>query len=374
MMTRTKIPLLGTLLVCSLLAACGQGGNKKPAGKNERATVVVSSVVKAGELPRMITTNGHVEAVQMVDIRSQISAQLASVHFKEGDEVRAGQLLFTLDSRTDAAQAQRSKANVMQVNAQLLEADRNLARSIELAQAKFISPSAVDTARAKADALRAQLAAAKADQAASTAQLSYTRIVAPFAGRTGKINARSGSLVQANSSEALVTLTQLDPVRISFSVAERDLPALLAAPAGISVEASLPDGSVRQGKLVFLDSMVDKSSGTVLAKAEFANRDRQLWPGLSTGIKVQLGMEQGLILPLQAIQTGPEQRFVYRIADDGKAQMQAIQVLRIHEGQALISGVKAGTKVIREGGQNVRPGGAVSEASRPAAASGVQSR
>ncbi|WP_373976380.1 efflux RND transporter periplasmic adaptor subunit [Chitinibacter sp. SCUT-21] len=364
-MNFTAGPLFA-LISASLLLACSP---KEKPQKQERPTVVVSTTVKQGELPQIINTSGHVEATQMVEIRPQISAQIAGIHFKEGDEVKAGQLLFTLDARNDMAQANRSQAVTQQIKAQLAEADRNLSRSIELAQAKFISPSAVDTARAKAESLRAQLAAAQADQTAAAVQLSFTRIVAPFAGRTGKINIRTGGLAQANSSEPLVTLTQLDPVRISFNVPERDLPALLAARAQLKVAATLPDGSKREGKLVFLDSSVEKNSGTLLAKAEFTNTDRQLWPGLSTGIQVQLSNEQGMVLPLQAIQTGPEQRFVYVIGPDQKVQAQNITVKRIHDGQALVDGLSVGTKVVREGGQNVRPGGKVLEGSRPAKAS-----
>lgn len=365
----------GALTLAMLLTACGPAVDQSKAPKGNRPTVVVTSVAKMGELPYEITSNGHVEALQMVEIRPQINAQIAGIHFKEGQEVTAGQLLFTLDSRNDVAQANRSQAVSTQIAAQLAEADRNLARSIELAQAKFISPSAVDTARAKAESLRAQLAAAKADQAATAVQLSYTRIVAPFSGRTGAINIRTGGLAQANSATPLVTLTQLDPVQIRFNVAERDLAALLAAQKNLDlkVNATLPDGSQREGKLVFLDSAIDPNSGTLQAKAEFANADQQLWPGLSTSIRLNLGNQQGLVLPLQAIQTGPEQRFVYLVGQDKTAQVQPVQVQRIHDGQALVSGLKPGSKVIREGGQNVRPGGQVIEASRPAkVASGAQ--
>ncbi|WP_410497406.1 efflux RND transporter periplasmic adaptor subunit [Chitinibacter sp. S2-10] len=368
MMSALIHPQLGTLALLVLaLTACDKA-TEKP-GKSDRPTVIISTLVKQGELPREIASNGHVEAAQTIEIRPQINAQIAQIHFREGDEVKAGQLLFTLDSRHDQAQALRSQAVSSQMQAQLMEAERNLQRSLELEQAKFISPSAVDTARAKAESLRAQLAAAKADQSAANAQLSFSRIVAPFAGRTGKINVRTGSLAQASGSDPLVTLTQLDPVRISFSVPERELPALLAAQNKLIVRATLPDGSTRDGQLVFLDSTVDKSSGTLLAKAEFANRDHLLWPGLSTRVQLQLGSERGLVLPLQAIQTGPEQRFVYLIDKEGKARPQAVTVLRSHDGQALIDGLQAGSKVIREGGQNVRPGGSVIEASRPAKSS-----
>jgi RND family efflux transporter MFP subunit len=373
-MTRQRILQITALSLLALLGACGKAPDKNK--KIDRPVMVISSVVKTGQLPREINTNGHVEAVQTVEIRPQISAQIAQIHFKEGDDVKAGQLLFTLDSRDDEAQANRSKAVTAQIRAQLSEAQRSLARSIELANAKFISPSAVDTARAKAESLEGQLAAAQADQTAAAVKLSYTRLTAPFNGRTGKVNVHIGSLAQANGTDPLVTLTQLDPMRISFSVPERDLPTLLASQQQkpLTVTATLPDGSQRSGKLVFLDSTVDKASGTLLAKAEFSNADRQLWPGLSTAIQVELGEEEGLVLPLQAIQTGPEQRFVYVLGRDNKAQIQAVTVLRTHDGQALVSGVQAGTKIIREGGQNVRPGSLVSEASRPARAANDASK
>ncbi|WP_051258838.1 efflux RND transporter periplasmic adaptor subunit [Chitinibacter tainanensis] len=356
------LALVPLTLVVSL-AGCQKAPDAATNKKGDRPTLITSVVVKEGELPNQLSATGHVEAIRSVEIRPQLTAQIAGIHFSEGANVKAGQLLFTLDARDDEANASKSRAQTEQTAAQLREAERSLHRSQELARAKFISPSAVDTAQAKVDTLRAQLNAARADQQTSAVKLSYTRISAPFAGRTGKINVHQGSLAQTNGSEPLVTLTQLDPVQVTFQLPERELPALLAAKqqAPVMVNTTLPDGQQRAGKVTFMDSQIDKSSGTLLVKAEFANPDQLLWPGLSTTVNLDLGRQRGLVLPLQAVQTGPEQRFVYQINAQQQVEAKPVQILRSADGMALITGIKAGSKVVLEGGQNLRPGAKVQE-------------
>lgn len=359
---------LASLTVACLVAfsGCEKAAESKKPSAEKRPINVISTQVKAGALPHEISAVGHAEAIQTVEVRPQVNAQISQIHFKEGDQVKAGQLLFTLDADKTKTQASRSKALTEKSKAELAEAVRNLKRSEELAQAGFLSPSAVDTARAKMGSLQAQVAAAQADESANAVELAYTRITAPISGRTGTVSLKQGSLAQANATTPLVTITQTDPIHITFNVNQADLPALLAAKNQnkVPVKTQLPNGETRTGELVFLDNAVDKASGTLLAKAQFSNQDQQLWPGLSSTVHIQLAEQKGLVVPLQAIQTGPEQRFVYVIDENKQAKVHPVTVIRSQNDLALIEGVAIGSKIVKEGGQNLRPGDKVSEASR----------
>ena len=362
-----KSALISLTIICVLgFSGCEKAADSKKPRAEKRAVNVISTQVKAGALPHEITAVGHAEALQTVEVRPQISAQISRIHFKEGDSVKAGQLLFTLDANKALSQANRGKALTEKSKAELSEAVRNLKRSEELAQAGFLSPSAVDTARAKMGSLQAQVAAAKADETANSVDLAYSRIIAPLSGRTGAISLKQGALAQANASMPLVTITQTDPIQIVFNVNQTDLPALLAAQRKgvIRVKTQLPNGETRSGELTFLDNMVDKASGTLLAKAKFINQDQQLWPGLSSTVQIELAEQTGLVVPLQAIQTGPEQRFVYVIDENKQVQVQPVTVIRSQNDLALIDGIALNTKIVKEGGQNLRPGDKVNEASR----------
>ncbi|MGL6039940.1 MAG: efflux RND transporter periplasmic adaptor subunit, partial [Deefgea sp.] len=364
-----RLTLASITCVCLIgLVACGKTADSKKPSAEKRPTNIISTQVKIGALPHKIKAVGHAEALQTVEVRPQITAQITQIHFKEGDQVKAGQLLFTLDADKAKSQANRSLALTEKSKAEYAEAVRNLKRTEELAQAGFLSQSAVDTARAKMGSLQAQVAAAKADESANAVELAYTQIKAPIAGRTGAVSLKRGSLAQANSSMPLVTISQTDPIQISFNINQSDLSAVLAAQSQgpVKVTSQLPNGEQSTGELLFLDNTVDKASGTLLAKAKFANQDQQLWPGLSSSVSIQLAEQTGLVVPLQAVQTGPEQRFVYVIDQNQQVKVQPITLIRSQDDLALIEGVTAGTRIVKEGGQNLRPGGKVIEASRPA--------
>lgn len=364
-----RLALFSISCVCLIsVVACSKKAEDQKPNTTKRPSMIISTQVKAGELPHQISAIGHAEAMQTVEVRPQTTAQISKIHFKEGDQVSAGQLLFTLDADKAQSQASRSLALTEKSKAEYAESVRNLKRTKELAEAGFVSQSAVDTAQAKMGSLQAQVAAAKAEESANAVELAYTQIKAPITGRTGALSLKRGSLAQANSTQPLVTISQTDPIQISFHINQTDLPALLAAQSQgpVKVTSKLPNGELRSGELLFLDNAVDKASGTLLAKAKFANQDQQLWPGLSSSVTIELAPEKGLLVPLQAVQTGPEQRFVYVIDDNQQVKAQPIKLLRSQNDLALIEGVAKGTRIVKEGGQNLRPGGKVMEASRPA--------
>ena len=364
-----RLTLASMTCICLMgIVACSKTNDSKKPSTEKRPSNIISTQVKMGALPHEINAIGHAEALQTVEVRPQITAQIAQIHFNEGDQVKAGQLLFTLDADKAKSQASRSLALTEKSKAEYAEAVRNLKRTEELAQAGFVSQSAVDTALAKMGSLQAQVAAAQADQSANAVELAYTQIKAPITGRTGAVSLKRGSLAQANSNTPLVIISQIDPIQISFNINQNDLPAVLAAQSQgpVKVSSQLPNGEQRTGELLFLDNTVDKASGTLLAKAKFANQDQQLWPGLSSSVTIKLAEQKGLVVPLQAVQTGPEQRFVYVIDQNQQVKVQPIKLIRSQNDMALIEGVVEGTRIVKEGGQNLRPGGKVVEASQPA--------
>jgi len=211
---------------------------------------------------------------------------------------------------------------------------------------------------------------AAAVEAARVAR-AYTEIRATFAGRAGAISVREGSLVQPGSNP-LVTITQIDPIAVSFTIPEKELPALQTALAAgkVSVVASVKEATVPpfKGIVTFVDNTVDPTSGTIKVKAEFANSQAQLWPGMYVNVEVSpRTLRNATVVPAQAVQTGPENRFVYIVGADGKVSQRTVSLVYVDSGTAVIDGLDPGARIVVEGAQNLRPGSAVQEAQREGA-------
>jgi len=364
------IVIAGILL--ALLAAWfwrPQGDAASPKGSKAGAVLVVSTAVAQGDVSVRLTANGTVSAQQTVEVRPQISATIHSVHIKEGQFVHKGDRLFTLDTRTEAANLSKAEAQLVKDRADLANAERNLERQRELFLQKYISQAAFDTAQNQVDGLRAQLAVNQAAVETSRVSRSFGEIIAPITGRTGAIAVYPGSLVQPNGA-ALVSITQIDPINVSFTLPENELAALQQARAKSKVAVSaVPDAAgqkARKGWLSFVDNAVDSASGTIRVKAEFANADNQLWPGMFVSVALAPRMLAGaLTVPVQAVQIGPERKFLYVIGADNTVTSVPVTVRLIQDGYAVIEGVAEGTRVVVEGAQNIRPGSVVSEAKPP---------
>jgi RND family efflux transporter MFP subunit len=320
------------------------------------------------DLPVLLKAAGTVAPLTSVDVRSQVTSAVSSVHIREGQFVRAGELLFTLDSRTDEANVAKARAQLARDNAALADAQRQLARAQQLLSQNFLSQGALDTSRSQVDA---QLALVAADQAAVDAArvaLSYARVTAPNPGRAGAINVFPGSTVQANLT-TLVTITQLDPIAVAFSIPQRNLGDALAAlkDGGAPVSATLADGAgTFGGRLKFVDNAVDASSGSVKVKAVFDNRDGKLWPGAYVEVSQTVStLKDTVVVPLAAIIQSARGTIVYIVAE-GKAVSKPVQVLYAQGNDAAVSGVKAGDQVVLDGKQNLRPGATVVERAKGA--------
>lgn len=285
--------------------------------------------------------------------------------------VKAGQRLVTLDGRADAARAEQAASLVAQIDAQLKDAERNLERSKTLRQQGFVSASAVDAAQATVDVLRATRAAGEANTEASRVALSYQTLNASLTGRIGAVDVHEGSLVTPSATQPILTITQLDPIGLRFSLPQSELPRLMQAQTAgkIPVYATLDHGKTLAGVLTFVDSQVDSANGSIALKAEFGNPDHVLWPGMFTRVTVELGVSrQAIIVPSGAVQTGPNGQFVYVVQQDQTVKPQPVRLIRIftREGKqfAVLDGVADGIKLVAEGGQNLRPGSKIVEAGK----------
>ncbi len=325
------------------------------------ATPVTVATVERRDVPVKLRANGTVTALQSVDIRAQITSTVREVHIREGQTVAKGDLLVSLDDRAEAANLKKAEAQVDKDRADLANGQRTLERQRQLFAQKFISQSALDAAENQVETLKGQLAVDLAAVESARVALGNTRIHASFAGRTGAIGVRPGSLVQPNGT-VLVTVTQIDPIQVAFTLPEKEFPGLQRALAAgpVAVEASL-DGETLTGRVNFLDNAVDTATGTIRVKAEFANRASRLWPGMFVNVSVSPRMlSQASVVPVQSVQTGPENRFVFVVGEDRKVATKPVVVSYLEGGIAVVTGVEPGARVVVEGAQNLRAGSLVS--------------
>jgi RND family efflux transporter MFP subunit len=330
------------------------------------AIPIVSALIARSDVPVRLTANGTVSAQQTVAVRPQLSAMIRGVHIREGQFVQSGERLFTLDARTEDANVSRTEGLLAKSRAELRNAERNLERQRELFEQHFISQAALDVAQNQVDLLRAQLAVDQATVQANRIARGFSEIKAPIAGRTGAITVHQGSLVQPN--DALVNITQIDPINVSFTLPEREFvplqQALAEGDVPVEVELNAVQKQTRKGKLIFIDNVVDTASGTLLLKAEFPNGDSHLWPGMFvTVMLVPRIMENALTVPVQAVQNGPERKFLYVVGENNHVRSLPVNVLLIQEGFAVINGegIMQGMRVVVEGAQNLRPGSVITE-------------
>ena len=337
---------------------------------------VTTVVVQKKDVDVMLEATGTVTALNSVDIRPQVASTITKVQIKEGQFVNAGQPLFVLDARNDEVNVAKARAQLAKDQAALADAERQLARSKDLLAQNFISQGAVDTNQTLVDSARAVVAADRAAIESAQVGLSYSRIVAPAAGRAGAINVFPGSLVQPSSSNPLVTITQLDPIAVAFSLPQRNLSDALATlrGGGGKVTALLPDSvTALVGKLKFVDNVVDAASGTVRAKAEFANKDERLWPGAFVTVRLAVQTLAGAsVIPQAAIIQSPRGKIVYVVDAGSKAMARPVEIAYASGEDVAVTGVKPGERIVLDGRQNLRPGAAVID--RPAGEGGGRSR
>ena len=324
---------------------------------------VTTFKVEMKDLAVRLRSAGVVTPIRTVDVKPQVNSVITRVNVKDGQYVKAGDLLFTLDARTEEANIAKAQAQLAKDSAALADAQRQLRRAQDLLARQFISQGSVDSNVAAVEGWQATVNADRAAIDATKVAQSYARISAPQSGRVGVVNVSTGSAVEANKT-VLVTITQISPIAVTFTLPQRNIADALVGlqKDGAPVTATLPDnGGVFQGKLQFVDSVVDTASGVVKAKAHFKNEDEKLWPGAFVEVQQVLReVKDAVVVPQVAVVYGARGATVY-VVENGKAVVRPVKVLQPQGAEVAVSGLEAGETVVLEGKQNLRPGSAVVE-------------
>jgi multidrug efflux system membrane fusion protein len=338
-----------------------------PGNPNMKPAVPVRvAVVKTATMQIKRRTIGWVEPIATVEIKSRIDSVIAEQRASEGQFVEAGDTLFVLDDREAKAAIAREEATLKKDQALLDLANANLERAQALAIKQTVSKQSLDQAKSEARAAEAAVAADRATVDSNKLTLSYTIIKAPISGRLGAIPVTPGNLVGENDATALVSITQMKPIRVTFTLPDRDLDQLRAAlqrdpPAVVRVFTKGDTTPRAEGHLNFIDSSVDISSGTITAKAEFPNDQLELWPGQYFDVEIELGrQEETPSIPTVALQVGQNGLFVFVVKNDNTVEMRNVTPAGTNGDMSAISaGLQAGERVVVDGQHQLAPGVAV---------------
>lgn len=365
-----------------LLAAACTGGEAvqstpPPSGRGggaQNAPVpVATAVVMQKPMPIDISVIGTAEPFSTVSVRAQITGELTSVNFTEGDDVRKGQVLFTLDRRPLEGALLQAQANLERDLAQAANARSQAQRYLDLANRGIATKEQVETSRTSAEALDATVGADRAAVDNAKVQLQFATIAAPIPGRTGALMVHAGNLVRANDTTPLVVINQVTPINVSFAIPEArlaDLKRYMAA-GSLRVAARPPndDRSAAIGRISFVDNQVDPSTGTIRLKGSFSNEDRRLWPGQFVNVVVTLTTDPGaVVVPTTAVQAGQQGQYVFVIKNDQTADLRTVTVARTVANESVIQqGLTPGETVVTDGQLRLVPGSRVSIKSGPGA-------
>jgi membrane fusion protein, multidrug efflux system len=354
--------LLGALLI--VLIGCAYFGRSylfdaapEPRARPPApAQPVVADVAIETPMPIQITAIGSVQSIATVMIKSRIDGQIKEVHFKEGQEVTEGDVLFTLDERALRAQLAQSEATLERDRASLQRAKLEVARQSGLATRGVASAQKFEDVETTLAVFEATVRAGEAAVENARVNLAYATIAAPISGRTGSIAFKKGNLVKAtelSTTAPLVAITQLRPIYVTFTVPEGNLAALRAAAGSLPVVATIPSEPQTPitGALVFIDNQVDVATGTITLKAEFANDDTRLWPGQFVNVTLTLGMQvDAVVVPSAAVQIGQNGPYVFLLRLDSTVEMRLVRVDRTLDRRTVVAeGLAAGDRVVVDG-------------------------
>lgn len=368
-MAKRRIPVWAYALAALLLiggAYIGwprqQNANVAKSAAPPAVPVTVASVTKA-DFPVYLTGLGTVQGFNTVTVRTRVDGQINQIAFKEGQFVKEGDLIAQVDPRPFQAALDQANAKKTQDEANLANAQRDLARSTKLGE--FATKQTVDTQTANVEQLKAQIAADQAAIFNAQTQLDYASIRAPISGVTGIRQVDVGNIVNAATQTGIVTIAQVEPISVIFTAPEEQLPDIANAlrQGETKVTALTSDGRkvLSQGILSLMNNQVDSTSGTIRLKATFDNKDHALWPGLSISTRLLVNtLKDATVMPDDAVQHGNDGLYVYVVTDGNKAGLRKVKVGASTDGKTLVeSGVTAGEQVVTAGQYRVQPGSAL---------------
>ncbi len=352
--------VLAVVSAIVVLGACSVGAEKAGPPAREAVPVVVATVQQR-DVPVQVRAIGNVEPYSTVQVKSQVTGELVNVHFTQGQDVRKGALLFTIDRRPFEAEVSRQEGNLARDLAQAQNERARARRYEQLFKEGVISKEQFDQVRTNADALDASVRADRAALEAARLNLQYCQLYAPIDGRTGDLMVHQGNMVKANDVP-LVTINQVQPIYVSFSLPEQHLADIkrFMARGKLKVTAKVPGAPAPAGGTVtFVDNTVDPATGTIKLKAAFPNAERRLWPGQFADVMLTLTTQAGaIVVPAQAVQTGQQGDYVFVVKNDQTAEQRSVRVERTMNGQAVIAeGLKPGEQVVTDGQVRLAPSG-----------------
>jgi multidrug efflux system membrane fusion protein len=340
--------------------------NKPEKARGREAVVpVLAGTVGQKAVPVQLLAIGKVEAYATVSIKIRVTGELTQVHFREGQEVKKGDLLFTIDPRPYQAALDEAQARLERDTALLAKAEKDAERYSQLVKGDYVSADRYEQARSSADALRATVAADKAQVDSARLQLGYCYIRSPLTGRTGSLLIKQGSMIKANEDTGMMDIAQIQPIYVSFSVPEQNLPNVkeYMTQRPLKVEATLPGvpESLEVGTLTFIDNQVNRQTGTILLKGTFANKEKHLWPGQFVNVVLTLTTRpRATVVPAQAIQVGQQGQFVYVIKPDLTVEPRPVVISTTLDGEAVVEkGLTPGERVVTDGQLRLMPGAKV---------------
>lgn len=355
-------PVLAAAMVAVLLTGCSE--KKVQSAAPAVVPVTVAQVVQKS-VPLELDAIGTVEAYKTVTIKPQVNGELVGVQFSEGQDVRAGQVLFTIDRRPFEAALKQAEAQWQRDLAQQQQARVQATRYAALFKEGVVAKEQFDEVQATADALDATVAADKANVENAKVNLDYCTITAPLDGRTGNLLLHQGNLLKANDDGSkLVVINQITPIYVAFSIPEQYLEQIrrYEGSGKLEVKAVIPgeEKNPADGKLSLINNMVDAGTGTITLKGMFANGDKRLWPGQFVNVVLVLADEANrIVVPSQAVQTGQNGQFVFVVKGDS-AESRPVKVVRTQGQESVIeSGLAAGEQVVTDGQSRLTPGSKV---------------